>query len=644
MMSPLSVAQYLKADSIEFDTVVFDEASQIMPQDAVSSLIRADQAVIAGDTKQLPPTSFFQSDVETTEDVREDLDSILEETASVLPERSLRWHYRSRTEELIQFSNYHYYDNSLRTFPENDPDTETGVSFEHVEDGVYDRGGSRQNEIEARRVIDLIEEHAEERSDKSLGVVAFSSAQERAIRDALAERREENPVLDAFVGRDDVLDEFFVKNLEMVQGDERDRMIFSVGYGPARDGRISTNFGPLNKSGGERRLNVAVTRAKEQITVVCSMLPGDIDLSGSNSIGAEHFKNYLEYARKGERALGRNDRVTDTLDFDSQFEETVYDALKAEGYDVVSQVRSSSYSIDLAIKHPNRPGKFILGIECDGAAYHSSKTARDRDRTRQSVLENLGWTIHRIWSPDWASNREKQIQEIKKTVDSIMSGDSTSRGRVDVPAHEPEAVAGKSKLDHEALTEFVEPSLAWNDRYSADKRGQSTANRNSIRDTIRRNGPIEYETAIRTYLDVWAQSRVGKRVRRAFESGVSTLEKRNEIYQRGDFLWPERSDLDFKVRVNTESATRSIDEIPKEEIAKGVAVLLEEGGSMTRDDLILETTRLIGYQRRGKRIEERLGEAIDILEDAGAVEYDEDEKIHLQPDARINEALLSRIY
>jgi superfamily II DNA or RNA helicase/very-short-patch-repair endonuclease len=459
MMSPLSVAQYLKADSIEFDTVVFDEASQIMPQDAVSSLIRADQVVIAGDTKQLPPTSFFQSDVETTEDVREDLDSILEETASVLPEKNLRWHYRSRTEELIQFSNYHYYNNSLRTFPENNADVETGVDFEYVEDGVYDRGGSRQNEVEAQRVVDLIEEHAEERSDKSLGVVAFSSAQEQAIRDTLAERREGSPVLDAFVSQDDVLDEFFIKSLEMVQGDERDRMIFSVGYGPAQDGTISTNFGPINKSGGERRLNVAVTRAKKHITVVCSMLPGDIDLSGSNSTGAKHFKNYLEYARKGEEVLVRDDEVTDTLDFDSQFEEAVYDALEAEGYDVVSQVQSSSYSIDLAIKDPEQPGKFILGIECDGAAYHSSKTARDRDRTRQMVLEDLGWTIHRIWSPDWASNQEREIRKINEKVEDLLDGQSFSTDDPDIPSHEPEAMEVDSKVEHDEITESEEPSV-----------------------------------------------------------------------------------------------------------------------------------------------------------------------------------------
>jgi len=645
MMSPLSVAQYLKADSIDFDTVVFDEASQIMPQDAVSSLIRADQAIIAGDTKQLPPTSFFHSDVETTEDVREDLDSILEETASVLPEKNLRWHYRSRTDELIQFSNHHYYNNSLRTFPENNPDVETGVSFEYVEDGVYDRGGSRQNEIEAQRVIDLIEAHAEERSDKSLGVVAFSGAQEQAIRDALAERREENPVLDAFVSQDDVLDEFFIKNLEMVQGDERDRMIFSVGYGPAQDGTISTNFGPLNKSGGERRLNVAVTRAKEQITVVCSMLPGDIDLSGSNSTGAQHFKNYLEYARKGEQALARNDQVTDTLDFDSQFEEAVYDALEAEGHDVVSQVHSSGYSIDLAIKHPEQPGKFILGIECDGAAYHSSKTARDRDRTRQMVLEDLGWTIHRIWSPDWASNREAQIQAINEKVDSLLAGDTTSMSTTpDVQTHEPDAVPSKSKLDHEALSEFVEPSLAWNDRYSVNKRGQEVANRNAVHDAVRQHGPIKYDTAMQTYLDVWSQSRAGKKVQRAFKSGVDTLINQNKIYQHGDFLWPRQSDLDFKVRVNTDSATRTIDEIPKEEIAKAIAVLLEEGGRMTRDDVVLEATRLIGYQRRGNRINERIGDAIDILDDVGAIAVDEDEKVTLQSNTDLDQKLLDRIY
>jgi len=420
MMSPLSVAQYLKSDSIEFDAVVFDEASQIVPQDAISSLIRADQAIIAGDTKQLPPTSFFQSDVETTGDVREDLDSILEETAAVLPEKNLRWHYRSRTEELIQFSNHHYYNNSLRTFPENDPDVETGVYFEYVKDGVYDRGGSRQNEIEAQRVIDLIEDHAENNSDKSLGVIAFSSAQEQAIRDALIERREENAVLDAFVSQDDVLDEFFIKNLEMVQGDERDRMIFSVGYGPAEDGTISTNFGPLNKSGGERRLNVAVTRAKEKITVVCSMQPGDIDLSGSNSTGAQDFKNYLEYAQKERRHSNATIRLRPhSISIRSLRRRCMrHSKRKDMMLSHRSRVRAtvSTWRSNIQSSQANSSS----GLSATGSLPLEEDGERDRDRTRQMVLEDLGWTIHRIWSPDWTSNREQQIKQITEKIDSLV--------------------------------------------------------------------------------------------------------------------------------------------------------------------------------------------------------------------------------
>lgn len=642
MMSPLSVAQYLEAGSIEFDAVVFDEASQIMPQDAVSSLIRADQAIIAGDTKQLPPTSFFQSDVETTEDVRDDLDSILEETASVLPEKDLRWHYRSRTSELIEFSNYHYYNDSLRTFPDNDPDVETGVEFEYVSDGVYDRGGSRQNEVEAERVVDLIEEHAEEHGEKSLGVVAFSSAQEQAIRDAIEKRREENAVLDAFVGQDDVLDEFFVKNLEMVQGDERDRMLFSVGYGPDRDGTVSMNFGPLNKSGGERRLNVAVTRAKETVTVVSSLQPGDIDLTRTSSTGVAQFKNYLEYAKNGERALTRDDSVTRTLDFDSRFEEAVYDALVAEGYDVVSQVESSSYSIDLAIKHPDQPGTFVLGIECDGAAYHSSRTARDRDHTRQLVLESLGWTIHRIWSPDWASNQQREVQKITQRVDSLVGGAAQASGKLEVPTYEPEVVETGSKTDHEAITEFEEPALEWDERYSASAMGMETANRNSIQDTVLENGPIEYDTAMRTYLDVWSQSRAGKKVQRIFRAHVDSLTSENELYEHDGFLWPPYDDLEFRIRVNTSSVSRSIDLVPVEEVARAIALVLAEGGTITEDDLVLEVTRLFGYQRRGNRIEERIGEALSLLEATDVVERGE--RISSNQSVDVGQSVLSRVY
>lgn len=415
MMSPLSVAKNIEKGSIEFDTVIFDEASQVEPETAISSLIRADQAIIVGDTKQLPPTNFFHADVEDDEDVREDLESILDETSTALPKEPLMWHYRSKDNELIEFSNKKYYGNRLKTFPGNNADLDTGVEFEYVEEGIYDRGGSSKNEKEAERVVDLIEKHAEERPEKSLGVVAFSSSQREAIEEELYLRKQENPELQKFTSENG-LEEFFVKSLENVQGDQRDVMIFGVGYGPDKSGKITMNFGPLNRKGGERRLNVAVTRAKEKVIVVTSMQPGELDTSRTSSKGPKHFKKYLEYAKNGEQVLERDTKTSGQVEFDSEFEEAVYNALQEEGLDVTTQVESSGYSIDLAVKHPEKPGKYILGIECDGAAYHSTKTARERDRLRQDVLEGLGWDIHRIWSTDWIRNKEREIEKINQKV------------------------------------------------------------------------------------------------------------------------------------------------------------------------------------------------------------------------------------
>lgn len=418
MMSPLSVAKNIHKESIEFDTVIFDEASQIEPETAVSSLIRADQAIIVGDTKQLPPTKFFDTEVEDDDDVREDLESILDETSSALPKEKLLWHYRSKDNELIEFSNRYYYGNRLKTFPGNDSELDTGVEFEYVEDGVYDQGGSRKNRKEAERVADLIEEHVEEKPDKSLGVVAFSSSQREAIREELHIRKERNKELRKFASGEG-LEKFFVKSLENVQGDERKKMIFSVGYGPDENGEINKFFGPLSKKGGERRLNVAITRAEEKVIVVTSMQPEQLDVSTTSNKGPKHFKKYLKYAKHGDEVLKRDVKTSEEKDFDSEFEEAVYDRLTNEGLDITTQVESSGYSIDLAVKHPDKPGKYILGIECDGAAYHSTKTARERDRLRQSVLEDLGWNIHRIWSTDWIRDEEKQVEKIKNKIGKL---------------------------------------------------------------------------------------------------------------------------------------------------------------------------------------------------------------------------------
>jgi very-short-patch-repair endonuclease len=421
-------------------------------------------------------------------------------------------------------------------------------------------------------------------------------------------------------------------------------MIFSVGYGPAADGTISTNFGPLNKSGGERRLNVAVTRAKEKVTVVCSMQPGDVDLSGSNSVGAQHFKDYLQYAKVGERALTRQDRVEATLDFDSQFEEAVYDALESAGYDVVTQVKSSSYSIDLAIKHPEHPGSFVLGIECDGAAYHSSKTARDRDRTRQLVLENLGWDIHRIWSPDWASNKPRQLELIDERVDSLLDSDLSAAKSGDEVPEESDPTPEPSGPSRDAVVEYVPPTLQSETRYSPSAVGAEQANRNAVEDTIVENGPINYEAALRVYLGVWRESEVTENVRRAFDKGLSALRRDGVIVQDGDVLWPSAEALEFEVRANTDSAIRKIQNVPVEEVAKASTIVLNESGPMSESELRSQTADLLGYENVTSWIEEHLTEGMELLEEHAMVSQPAEDEYSLDPTVDVDAALTSGVY
>ncbi|WP_165970836.1 DUF4011 domain-containing protein [Peribacillus frigoritolerans] len=419
LMSPLSVSQYLDANDIAFDVVIFDEASQIFPEDAIGSIIRASQVIIVGDNKQLPPTDFFKAGGigEEFEDEDEvDYESILDECKNVLPNMRLRWHYRSRHESLISFSNAAFYSNSLITFPSADHGEHLGVKFVYVPDGLYDRGGTRSNQREAEITAQLVFEHFSKTPNRSLGVIAFSDAQATEIREQIDLMRRKNPSMEEFF-KEEQQDEFFVKSLENVQGDERDTIFFSIGYAKAPDGSLYMNFGPLSKNGGERRLNVAVTRAKYQIKLISSLLPQDIPLERTQSVGVHRLREYMEMARSGHLptySSSQNKKI-----FDSPFEEDVYDALVDLGYEVHTQVGVSGYKIDLAVVDPFRPDSYLCGIECDGKTYHSSKVARDRDRLRQQVLENLGWKIHRIWSQEWFKKRNLEITKIKNLLNKL---------------------------------------------------------------------------------------------------------------------------------------------------------------------------------------------------------------------------------
>lgn len=425
LMSPLSVCEFLDPRKIQFDLVIFDEASQICPEDAIAPMIRGRNVIMAGDSKQMPPTSFFKATASTEEDYDDDefsddeeYESVLGLCSDLLPQKTLKWHYRSKHESLIAFSNKHFYNNALNTFPSAINSAENlGVKFEFVENGYFDRSGSKTNPIEAERVAQLIIEHYQNTND-SLGVIAFSQSQMEAIEKKLEVLLKENPELENVVYNESVEEPFFIKNLENVQGDERDVILLSVGYAKDQNGVFYHQFGPLNKAGGERRLNVAITRSKKKLVVISSMKDSEINLSNTQSTGAKLLKNYLEYARTGQ--MPESVYVNSELEFDSPLEKDIYESIVSLGYDVKTQIGTSGYRIDLGVIHPEKTGTFLVGIECDGASYHSSKTARDRDRLRQQVLEGLGWKIYRIWSQDWFKNKSREIEKIKAMLEELI--------------------------------------------------------------------------------------------------------------------------------------------------------------------------------------------------------------------------------
>lgn len=417
LMSPLSVSTYFGDSDYEFDTVIFDEASQVRTEDAVCSIFRAKQVIIAGDSKQLPPTDFFSASVtesdfyEETEDGEADdtgaYESLLDE-ASILPVQTLLWHYRSKHEDLIAFSNLKIYDGKLVTFPSAvEKSSDMGVSYVYVEDGIYERTGRKGNLKEAQAIADMVFSHFKNHPERSIGIIAFGEAQQSMIENVINERRRNNIAFEEFFSPD--RDEpFFIKNLETVQGDERDTIIFSIGYAKDASGKFIMNFGPLNRLGGERRLNVAVTRARYQLQLVGSIKPTDINTDRISSVGPKLLRDYIDFAIRGAGALIAENKENDTVWFDSPFEEAVYDFITANGYDVKTQVGCSGYRIDMAVRHPVYTGRFALGIECDGASYHSARTARERDRLRQTILENMGWKFYRIWSTDWIKDPDSE--------------------------------------------------------------------------------------------------------------------------------------------------------------------------------------------------------------------------------------------
>ncbi len=421
MMSPLSVAQFLEAGAIEFDLLLVDEASQVRPVEALGAAARCRQMVVVGDDKQMPPTQFFgvvvgeiSADDPTLDMQAGDVESILSLClARNMPQRMLRWHYRSKHESLIAVSNEQFYDSQLYVIPSPEQSGELGVKFHFIEDGRFHKG---KNDIEAKRVAEAIMQHAHSRPKWTLGVGAFSVSQRDAIIDELEKLRKADPSCEVFFDSS-APDPFFVKNLENIQGDERDAIFVSVGYGPGEDGKVSLNFGPVSSSGGERRLNVLMTRAKRVCEIFSSMHAEDIDLRRATGKGPEVFRAYLQFAQLGGKVAGA--KGTQTKD---RLVEVLSKILQQRGYQVETQVGIAGVFVDLAVKDADQPGRFLLGIDVDGYSYRAGRSARDRDRTRQGVLEGQGWNMYRVWSMEWFRRPTEELNRLVEAIETARRG------------------------------------------------------------------------------------------------------------------------------------------------------------------------------------------------------------------------------
>ncbi|MFN3325946.1 MAG: DUF3320 domain-containing protein [Bryobacteraceae bacterium] len=615
LMSPISVSTYLRPDVFHFDLVVFDEASQLPTAEAIPAVLRSSQVVVAGDPKQLPPTSFFEASLTTEEEEEDDdgasgqvpLESFLDDCVAVVPvfqEVHLRWHYRSRDERLIKFSNHFFYDNRLITFPAANPNAAAqGVRFVHVKEGVYDRGRSRTNRLEARAVATLAREHFECHPERSLGIVALNLSQKEAIEDAISELKLDRPDLAPFFdhNRDSTV---FVKSLENVQGDERDTMIISVGYGRNQAGGFTMNFGPIVRDGGWRRLNVLVTRARWECILVASVRALDFANVNPNNRGAVALRDFLEFSERNGELPAEVPVLTNAET--NEFEEAVRAALIDRGLKVDMQVGASRYRIDLAVRDPRDDRRYLLGIECDGATYHSARNARDRDLLRQLVLQRMGWRIHRVWSTEWFHDREQAIGNIFRSVEQAQRTPITHAvyaPPTSTPSN-PEPRAGSqpaSELPRQYKAgipySVYQPSRRLSRDHLLDASHTRTLSR-TIADVVKIEGPIHREMVIERLKQIHNVARMGSNVQANIERALRDGETSRTIARdpRLSFYYEPGHQLE-SFRLPVDSVRRPIEYIAPTEIALAILYLVEDQFGVIEESLPQAVARLFGIDR-----------------------------------------------
>jgi len=631
MMSPLSIANFLPPDTIGFDIVVFDEASQVKPVDAFGAVLRGAQLVVVGDDRQLPPTVFFETEGDVDEDYSESIMSDLESILGLcytrgIPQTMLRWHYRSQHESLITVSNYEFYDNKLVVFPSPDRGKEeAGLFYHYLPDTEYDRGKSRRNPREAREVAEAIMRHAQLSPHLTLLVATFSISQKKAIQDQLEMLRRQDPSCEGFF-RSHPHEPFDVKNLENVQGDERDVIFISVGYGRTSDGRVSVNFGPLNQQGGERRLNVLITKARKRCEVFTNLKSDDIDLGKTAARGVQVLKRFLQYADTGHLEMS----LPSARGAESAFEEAVAANLTQLGHRVEHQVGTGGFFIDLAVIDEDRPGRYLLGIECDGATYHSARSARDRDRLRQEVLENLGWQIHRIWSTDWFRNPRQEMLRLLRSIDAakthyVSQGRSERRSTYkqlqQAPAIERKEPTRERKLPFE--TEPYTTAKLSIASYSATLHLVSLHRMPVwIKEVVDIESPVHQDEVARRIANSAGVRRIGRRIRVAFAQALSLATRDGLVAQRGEFLWrPDMKTAKLRSRSQLPASSRSLGLISPEEIALAVLEVVRTSYGIPRDDIPEQLCRLFGFKRTTRDMRTPVDQAIrKLLADGSMIE------------------------
>ena len=643
MMSPMSIASFLPPGTVNFDLVIFDEASQVKPVDALGAILRGKQLVVVGDSKQMPPTRFFDSiggneEMDDEENRLADLESILGTmTGQRAPQRMLRWHYRSRHESLIAVSNQEFYDGNLVIFPNFNPaDPALGIKYHYLPDTVYQRGKTSSNPLEARAVAEAVFRHARECPELTLGVAAFSVKQMQAVYDEIERMRMEDNSCEDFFGAHPH-EPFFVKNLENVQGDERDVIFISVGYGRDDEGKVSMNFGPLNSDGGERRLNVLITRSRRRCEVFTNLRALDIDMNRTSARGVEVFKAYLQYAETG--ALDGGDTAA-SAGVSTIFEEEVAEFLRASGFDVQMKVGTAGFFIDLAVYDPNKPGAFLLGIECDGPEYNRARTARDRDRLRQQVLEGLGWNVYRVWSVEWFAHPAEEKARLMKVVEAAQKGESVT---IDVTKEEADQLREKrleelktvrreatsAKLTGAASQPAYEKSKVKIRLSKKELIEQSSAKLAKwIYEIVQTEAPVYRDVAYARFLEA-AGKRTGSRNAESFEKGLAEAISQQEVRRDGDVLFDVKSSI-VVVRDRRKLSTeeRKFEWVADVELDEAIVIAVSQSFGIEKEDISIAASRLMGFDRTLEAMRERTDSRVNMLLDSGRL-VERDEQIQI---------------